>query len=87
MSRYLLFFAGVALLCALWGHWLWFGIAIALWVLHCVVRTTIYHATAKLLQMHRFLFSVFFELLLPLVDLYFQIKALLRSRSFIVGRI
>lgn len=87
LSRYLLFFAGVALLCVLWGHWLWFGIAIALWVLHCVVRTTIYHATAKLLQMHRFLFSVFFELLLPLVDLYFQIKALLRSRSFIVGRI
>lgn len=87
LSRYLLFFAGLGLLFCLWGHWPWFGIALVLLLLHCVLRMTVYHATAKLLQTHRFLFSVCFELLLPLVDLYFWVKALLRSRSFVVGRI
>lgn len=87
LSRYLLFFAGLALLFCLWGHWIPLSIVFSLCALHCVVRMSIYHVTAKQLRMHRFLFSFFFELLLPFVDLYFLIKALSRRRSFEVGRL
>ncbi len=86
-SRYLLFLAGVALLWALWGQWLWFGVVWVLLLFHCAVRMLVYRVTARHLQIHGFLFSAFFECLLPLVDLYFQAKALVRRRSFVVGRI
>jgi hypothetical protein len=40
------------------------------------------------MKLHRYLFSpLFLDLVTPLVDVYFKVKALLRRKSFYVGRI
>lgn len=88
LSRYLFVFTGFALLFFLWDNWLIFSIVAGLLLFRAIYQVILYYMTAKRMKVHRYVFSILaFELIIPLVDLYFFLYGILRKKGFEVGRI
>lgn len=68
--------------------WTVFGVALALLLIRLGVMIFTYAGTAKSLKLRPFIFwPLFLDLYMPLVDLWFRCKAILRKKSFGVGYI
>jgi glycosyltransferase involved in cell wall biosynthesis len=96
VTRYLAFLACVSLmvltLLALselgTTAWYAFGGVTLLGLILLLLRMLSAYGFARRMKLHRYLFSpLFLDLVTPLVDVYFKVKALLRRKSFYVGRI
>lgn len=68
--------------------WTLFGVALALLLVRIGVIVFTYAGTAKSMKLRPFIFwPVFCDLYMPLVDIWFRCKALMRKKSFGVGYI
>lgn len=99
LTRYLTVLPGLALVgyavfvaltvaSAAVSAWTLFGIALALLLIRMGLIIFTYAGTAKSLSLRPFIFwPLFCDLYMPLVDVWFRCKALLRKKSFGVGYI
>jgi cellulose synthase/poly-beta-1,6-N-acetylglucosamine synthase-like glycosyltransferase len=95
-TRYLAFFSCLALIVytllslPYWAATAWylFGAVVAMGLIALLLRVGSVHGFARRMKMHHYLFSpLLFDLITPLIDAYFRVKALCRHKSFYVGRI
>jgi glycosyltransferase involved in cell wall biosynthesis len=89
-TRYLALLSGVLLIVglALGQQWYALGGVALLSLVLIVLRMLSVYGFARRMKLHHYLFSpLWFDLIIPIIDIYFKIKALLRHKSFEVGRI
>jgi glycosyltransferase involved in cell wall biosynthesis len=96
VSRYVAFVAFVALVVLsllslpTWGVTAWYvvGAAVGLALVALALRVWSVNLFARRMKMHHYFFSpLLFDLWIPVVDVYFRLKAFGRRKSFYVGRI
>lgn len=89
-TRYLCVVAGVALavMAAMSHDWTVLSAALLLLVVRIIINVSLAYCTSKELGIHRYLLSpVIYDLVIPVVDLVFWIRASVRNKTFYVSRV
>ena len=89
-TRYLCVVAGVALavMAAMSHDWTVLSAALLLLVLRIIINVSLAYCTSKELGIHRYLLSpVIYDLVIPVVDLVFWIRASVHNKTFYVSRV
>ena len=89
-TRYLCVFAGLALatLAAMSFDWIVLSAALLLLVARMITNVSLAYCTSKELGIHRYVLSpVIYDLVIPVVDLVFWIRASVRNKTFYVSRV
>lgn len=90
LTRYLCVLPGLALvvLSAISLDWVMLAVALVLLIGRMALNVSLAYLTSKELGIHRYLLSpIFYDLYTPLVDLWFWLRASVRTRMFYVGRV
>ena len=90
LTRYLCVLPGLALvvLSAISLDWVMLAVALVLLIGRMALNVSLAYLTSKELGIHRYLLSpIFYDLYTPLVDLWFWLRASIRTRMFYVGRV
>ena len=90
LTRYLCVLPGLALvvLSAISLDWVMLAVALVLLIGRMALNVSLAYMTSKELGIHRYLLSpIFYDLYTPLVDLWFWLRASVRTRMFYVGRV
>lgn len=90
LTRYLCVLPGLALavLAAITFDWIPLSVVLSLLVLRMILNSTTAYLTSKALGIRRYLFSpIFYDLWIPIVDLWYRMRASVGTRSFYVGRV
>lgn len=90
LTRYLCVLPGLVLvvLSAISFDWVMLAVALVLLIGRMVLNVSFAYMTSKELGIHRYLLSpIFYDLYTPLVDLWFWLRASIRTRMFYVGRV
>ena len=90
ITRYLCVLPGLCLV--VWAgikmSWVVMSIALALLIMRIALITTLTYLTSKELGVHRYLLSpIFYDLWTPIVDVWYWVRASVRTRMFYVGRV
>ena len=89
-TRYLCVVAGVALavMAAMSHDWTVLSAALLLLVVRIIINVSLAYCTSKELGIHRYLLSpVIYDLVIPVVDLVFWIRASVHNKTFYVSRV
>lgn len=89
-TRYLCVVAGVALavMAAMSLDWTVLSAALLLLVVRIIINVSLAYCTSKELGIHRYLLSpVIYDLVIPVVDLVFWIRASVHNKTFYVSRV
>lgn len=90
LTRYLCVLPGLTLvvLSAISLDWIMLAVALVLLLGRMALNVSLAYLTSKELGIHRYLLSpIFYDLYTPLVDLWFWLRASIRTRMFYVGRV
>ena len=89
-TRYLCVVAGVvlAVMAAMSHDWTVLSAALLLLVVRIIINVSLAYCTSKELGIHRYLLSpVIYDLVIPVVDLVFWIRASVHNKTFYVSRV
>ena len=90
LTRYLCVLPGLTLvvLSAISLDWVMLAVALVLLIGRMALNVSLAYLTSKELGIHRYLLSpIFYDLYTPFVDLWFWLRASIRTRMFYVGRV